>query len=177
VTAFVDARALLSGILLLTACDRLPFTINSEERATRACEGRLKESLKSPRSYRRLWSTFAPAGPLSKSDLINNFEVDRVQAVRQGNDAGALSNALLIRCLENPACKMPGLDDMQRPKTGFILIEYDAVNAFNVALTGYFSCRIWTNEDGRPLAGPILSATTTPNDLGKQLEAGARSTN
>lgn len=151
--------------------------MSAEESATRACEERLKEGLKSPASYRRLWSSFTPAEKVTKAEYVEKLEADRLRAVREGNDANAFISASIKQCLERPNRKecegMPKFEQMPRSDTAFVLIEYEAVNAFNVALPGYYSCRMNIDDEGNYEALHIFTGTTVPYDLGKKLKAQA----
>ena len=139
----------LQCCLALTACDRLPFLVSAEESATRACEERLKGDLTSPSSYTRVWSSFKPAGPVTKEEEIEKFETDRLRALRAGDDATAISSFYIENCLKHPSkeCGMLNVEDSPAQKTAFVLIEYEAANAFNAKLPGYFTCRMTVRED------------------------------
>ena len=174
---FRRALILIVAGLTLTACDRLPFVTSPEESAARVCEERLKGSLKSPASYQRLWSNFTPAGPLTNADLIARTEADRLRAIREGDNAEAFSSAFALQCLKNPKAKdceaMTEFYSQPGPNTAFVLIEYEAVNSFNVKLRGYFNCRVNQAFEGKYADVHIHSAMTVPDHVGRQLKATA----
>lgn len=79
-------------VLLLAGCN-VVTSFDHEEQAVRACEERLKESLTSPSSYQRLWSSFTPAGPVTKEELIEIYETNRTQAIKRDSPADAMASA------------------------------------------------------------------------------------
>lgn len=175
-TRIMYAMGLFFSISLIAGCDAVPFMVSAEESAIRACEERLKGTLKSPASYRRLWSSFIPAGPVNEAEYLEKLEADRLRAIQEGNDAEAFSSAFITQCLKNPKRKdCEGItaihEQLPRPDTAHVLIEYEAVNSFNVKLPGYFTCRMNVADDGSYDEAHIFTATTVPHNLGKQLKS------
>ena len=173
--------AIISAALTLGACDKLPFSTSGEENATRVCEERLKSDLKSPSSYVRTWSSFTPADPMTKPELMEMWEANRQQAIKAGNDAEAFSNAYILKCMRAPKSRdcdgFQKIEDLPRPKTAFVLLEYEAVNAFNVALPGFFTCRMNLAENGEYADTYILTSTQVPDQIGRELKATAELSN
>jgi hypothetical protein len=170
--------ALISTFALLPACDRLPFLVSAEESATKACEQRLKTDLKSPSSYKRLWSTFTPGDPVTKADMMEMWEADRKQAAKEGNDAEALADAMILRCMKNPkradcAEITKTTETALQRDTAFVLIEYEAANAFNARLPGFFSCRVYVDDRGKYADGGVFTSTTVPDQIGRQMKTQA----
>lgn len=174
-----------SGIVLATlalgGCGQLPFGVSAEESATLACEQRLKAELTSPASYQRVRSSSTPAGPMTEAEEMEALEAERIRSVREGDDAGALSSAIILRCMKNP--NSGGCEDISRlqkesprPDTAFVLLEYQAANRFNVKLPGFFSCRMNVAENGEYSENSIRTSMTVPNGLGRQLKSQAELT-
>jgi hypothetical protein len=161
--------------ILLASCDRLPFGVSAEESATRACEERLKGDLTSPSSYRRVWSSFTPAAPATKAEEIEKDEADRVRALRSGDDGAAIIATFDRNRLQHPnkECGF-SYDQSPHPNTAFVLVQYEAGNAFNAQLPGYFTCRMTSRDDGKYTLADVFTASELSRQQGEKLKALSR---
>jgi hypothetical protein len=104
---------------------------------------------------------------LTKEEMIEKFEADRLAAAQTGRTADALTAAYTLNCLRTKECK-GSFEEALKQKTGFVLLEYESDNAFGSTLPEFFACRLRQNDIGQYNDNSAFTSGPVPRDVGEQ---------